>query len=313
MDEDDGRDLTSLDSLEEKKTDTFYNITFNDIDHAIYSANENVEFHKDRNKIRKAEDYRNLGNESFKKGFLESAIDYYTKAIKVYPHNHEFYTNRALCYKKQNKWDLVESDVRQALNLEENSVKAHYYLGQALLNLGDPVEGMKKLRKAKCLSEHYKVPYIEEIDNEILKAKKAIWESQDIQFNNTLNSFYTFISELIEREKSENRMELEEYGERIQQLELFRNYITKSKEKHIPPYLCCKISMCLMRDPVISSSGLTYERKLLETHLLCNGEYDPITREVCKMSDLVSNYHIKEAVEDFLEKNPWAFDDYYTV
>lgn len=99
--------MISLDSLEEKKPDTFYNITFNDIDHAIYSASENIEFPKDRNIIRKAEDFRNLGNESFKKGFLESAIDYYTKAIKTYPHNHEFYTNRALCYKKQNKWDLV--------------------------------------------------------------------------------------------------------------------------------------------------------------------------------------------------------------
>lgn len=59
------------------------------------------------NRKKLAEFNRSLGNESFKLGFLESAIEYYTKAIQLNPEIHEYYTNRALCYKKQNKWDLV--------------------------------------------------------------------------------------------------------------------------------------------------------------------------------------------------------------
>ncbi|AFZ80296.1 tetratricopeptide repeat domain containing protein [Theileria equi strain WA] len=257
-------------------------------------------------RIKRAEELRVLGNESFKLGYLESAINYYTRAIELNPDNHEYYTNRALCYKRQQKWEMVESDVRQALNLEENSVKAHYLLGQALVHLGNTNEGLKKLKKAKCLSEHYKVPYSDEIDNEIMKVKKQLWLEEDAKFMDVLHSFKSYAQDLIMGQETE-----ESCTERINQLEAVTNAAMGSKDRTIPSYLCCKISMCIMKDPVISSSGLTYERELLEMHLRSNGEFDPITREPCKLSNLIPNYYIKEAVEFFLDKNPWAYDDYY--
>lgn len=253
-------------------------------------------------KIKRAEEYRVLGNESFKRGYLESAINYYTKAIECHPDNHEYYTNRALCYKRQEKWETVESDVRQALNLEENSVKAHYLLGQALVHLGNVDEGLKKLKKAKCLSEHYKVPYSDEIDSEILKVKKELWLEEDAKFMEALHSFHSYVQSLIETQEAEGRETSESCAERIKQLETITNAVMSSKDRNIPSYLCCKISMCIMKDPVISSSGLTYERELLEMHIRSNGEFDPITREPCKLSDLTPNYYIKEAVEFFLDK-----------
>ena len=35
----------------------------------------------------------------------------------------------------------------------------------------------------------------------------------------------------------------------------------------IPDYLCCKITMDIFRDPVITPSGVTYERAALYEHL----------------------------------------------
>lgn len=62
-----------------------------------------------------------------------------------------------------------------------------------LLTEGEPTEGLKKLTKAKTLSEHYKVPYIDEIDNEIHKAKKAIWLNEDAKMVEELHSFKNYI------------------------------------------------------------------------------------------------------------------------
>lgn len=35
----------------------------------------------------------------------------------------------------------------------------------------------------------------------------------------------------------------------------------------IPDYLCCQISMDIFRDPVITPSGVTYEKAVLMEHL----------------------------------------------
>jgi len=46
----------------------------------------------------------------------------------------------------------------------------------------------------------------------------------------------------------------------------------------IPDHLCCKITMELMEDPVITQTGVTYERAALLHHLQKNGNFDPVTR-----------------------------------
>ncbi|CDR95905.1 tetratricopeptide repeat (TPR)-/ U-box domain-containing protein, putative [Babesia bigemina] len=283
------------------------------------SANDEWEVRQRR--IQDAERFRNLGNESFKRGFLESAIDYYSKAIECYPDNFEYYTNRALCYKKQGKWQNVANDVRKALNIDADSVKAHYYLGQALLHLGEPEEGLKKLVKAKTLSEHYKVPFINEIEDEILRAKKFVWMNEDASFVQDLCSLKNYVEGAIARDAQGGTVTEEESAERLSQYRKVFNALDKARERNIPSYLCCKISMvgrtrhadialqCIMKDPVVTSSGITYERELLEQHFKCNGEFDPVTREPCSVRNVYPNYSIKEAIDLFLKENPWAFDE----
>ena len=62
-----------------------------------------------------------------------------------------------------------------------------------------------------------------------------------------------------------------------------------------------------MEDPVMTDSGQTYEREALEQHLEKNGRTDPFTRQPIKGA-LYPNIAIKKAVQDFLERNPWAYE-----
>ena len=43
------------------------------------------------------------------------------------------------------------------------------------------------------------------------------------------------------------------------------------QKREVPDYLCGKISFELLRDPVITPSGITYDRKDIEEHLLVSG------------------------------------------
>jgi len=75
----------------------------------------------------------------------------------------------------------------------------------------------------------------------------------------------------------------------------------------VPDYLCCKISLEIFNDPVITPCGITYEKALLLDHLRKVGPFEPTTRKPLQTDQLVPNLTIKEAVLDFLAKNRWAY------
>jgi len=56
----------------------------------------------------------------------------------------------------------------------------------------------------------------------------------------------------------------------------------KEKDLIIPDYLCCKITLDLMVDPVTTEAGHTYEREVVEDHFKRNGYIDPVTRNSVK-------------------------------
>ena len=61
-----------------------------------------------------------------------------------------------------------------------------------------------------------------------------------------------------------------------------------------------------MRDPVITPSGITYDRENIEEHLFRVGFFDPITRQPLTVNQLIPNLAMKEAVEAYLSDNEWA-------
>ncbi|KAL0884706.1 hypothetical protein Bca101_008687 [Brassica carinata] len=103
----------------------------------------------------------------------------------------------------------------------------------------------------------------------------------------------------------------EDYSSHTEQLKALDRVFEKATEEdrptEVPDYLCCNITLEIFRDPVISPSGVTYERAAILEHINKVGNFDPITREKLDPSKLVPNLAIKEAVAAYLEKHVWAY------
>eukprot|EP00386_Alphamonas_edax_P006485 GDKI01020973.1.p1 GENE.GDKI01020973.1~~GDKI01020973.1.p1 ORF type:complete len:291 (+),score=46.21 GDKI01020973.1:39-875(+) len=260
------------------------------------SVNEQAEFFKQR------------GNENFSRGDLGGAIEWYTKAINIDPEQHVYWQNRALCHLKRKEWAQVVHDSRKALNFEEESVKAHYFLGLGLVESGESSEGLRKLLKAKSLASAQQSKMEKEIEHGILRANKTIWLQEAVSKESQRQELQGVLRQGLDRLAGDGgRMDMEL---RVEQMEhMFFEDRRERQDREVPDYLCCKITMELMRDPVITPSGVTYERQAIVSHLKQNGKFDPVSRKPCTEDQLVPNLSVKEAVDSFLEKHPWAYEE----
>lgn len=58
-----------------------------------------------------------------------------------------YFTNRALCWLKLRRWDAASADCRRALDMDGTLVKAHFFLGQSLLEQDCLDEAIKHLHR----------------------------------------------------------------------------------------------------------------------------------------------------------------------
>lgn len=107
--------------------------------------------------------------------------------------------------------------------------------------------------------------------------------------------------------KSQESEILSKCDKYIDKLEtMFNNLKLQRKRREVPDYLCGKISFEIMHDPVITPSGITYDRQDIEEHLKRVGHFDPITRQSLQANQLISNISMKEVVDSYLNENEWA-------
>lgn len=293
---------------------------------------------------KQAEILKDKGNLYFKKERLAAAIEAYTEAITLCPKVATYWTNRALCHKKRNDWERVEADCRTALEIDNRSLKARYMLGLALLQKNQSSEAVKQLEKALELSRGAANDMVEVIWLEVAKARYTEWEkaalprqqkqkelrefcesalqenydkavtrlkdTQDVDCSDNPAEAENSSSEFIEIDKAafESAKLRGSYVEQKQTLaEVFDKAAECDKPCEVPEFLCCKITMDLYRDPVITPSGVTYERAVLLDHLDKVGKFDPLTRAPLKPEQLVSNLAVKEAVRSYLADHGWAY------
>ncbi|OVA05821.1 U box domain [Macleaya cordata] len=258
------------------------------------------------------------GNLYFSKDRFGAAIDAYTEAITLCPNVPVYWTNRALCHRKRNEWQRAEEDCRKALQLDSNSVKAHYILGLALLQREEYAEGVQQLEKALDLGRGANpMSYmVEEIWLELAKAKYLEWEHASSKRSWRLQNLKeTCEKALVEQyllDTSQAEVVTDEArNAHLKNLDLLGQIFNKAAEAdtpvEVPDYLCCKITLDIFRDPVITPSGVTYERKVLLDHLQKVGKFDPITREPLDQRQLIPNLAIKEAVRVYLNEHGWAY------
>ncbi|KAL8516604.1 hypothetical protein ACS0TY_015027 [Phlomoides rotata] len=191
-------------------------------------------------------------------------------------------------------------------------------LGLALLQKKEYGEGVKALEKALDLGRcaDPKGYMVEEIWQELAKAKYLTWEHESTRsswdLRNLKEACETALKEKHFRDTYQQEGFVDENAKsHLDQLEalgqLFKKVDDDDTPTEVPDYLCCNITLDIFRDPVITPSGVTYERATILDHLHKVGQFDPITREPLYQSQLVPNLALKEAVKAFLDTHGWAY------
>jgi len=271
-------------------------------------------------------DFKEQGNKFFNANKFDSAIESYSKAIALNPNIPTYYTNRALCYMKNNRFPQAVQDARAALDRDSTLVKGHFYLGSSLLELEKIDEAIKHLQTAFELAKKDPGSYYDDtISSKLRLARKKKWNGQEEKRIQQEIELQTYINRLI-LEDRDRRMEnlkgeqadYDQVSGEVAALEqeadksiadvnnIFAKVDDRRAKREVPDYLCGKISFELLRDPVITPSGITYDRKDITEHLERVGHFDPVTRTKLTSDILVPNYAMKEVVDDFVSNNEWA-------
>lgn len=269
------------------------------------------------------------GNCLFAARKYDDAINFYTKAIIKNPDVATYFTNRALCYLKLKRWELSCQDCRRALDIEPNMLKAHFFAGQSLMEMELYDEAITHLQRAFDLSKEQKQNFGDDITSQLRLARKKRWRaleekqiSREIELQSYLNRLIKEdmekqLSKLQLDEETTDEVQLKEKQQEIEQKcddyvkelnNLFAKVDERRRERDVPDYLCGKISFEILTDPVITPSGITYERKDIEEHLQRVGHFDPVTRVELTQDQLIPNFAMKEVVETYIAENEWALD-----
>ncbi|KAI8971874.1 hypothetical protein BDF20DRAFT_703632 [Mycotypha africana] len=266
-----------------------------------------------------AEQHKILGNRLFAEKRFEDAIKEYTSAIIKNASVCVYYTNRALCYSKLEKYDPVISDCRKAIDIDPTMVKAYYLLGQALTEKKQHTEALNKLKTGYELAIQKKVSYVNDILQALLVARKKKWDDDEAVRLEKESELLRYVKGLVEKERKEllekvdpnDEEEIETINYNIdERLSKIQTVFVQSKDnafrREIPDAYLDKISFNIMHDPVFTPDGITYERQSLLDHFKRNGYFDPISRNPCRETDLIPDRSLRDAIEDFLKDNGWA-------
>ncbi|XP_074648216.1 E3 ubiquitin-protein ligase CHIP-like [Tubulanus polymorphus] len=266
---------------------------------------------------------KDQGNRLFAIRKYNDAISCYTKAIMKNPSIATFFTNRALCYLKLRQWELAAQDCHRALEIDKFSVKGHFFLGQALHELLMFEESIGSLLRANDLAKDQKLNFGDEISGALRLAKKKRWNVIEQKRITQEIELQTYLTKLLDSEQTrliEGVNNNEGSNDEVKRIKdkherfkhelnsLFSEVDHRRKIRDVPDYLCGKISFELMREPVITPSGITYDRRDIEEHLQRVGHFDPVTRTDLTQDMLIPNLAMKEVIDNFLELNPWGED-----
>jgi leucine-rich repeat protein SHOC2 len=77
-----------------------------------------------------------------------------------------------------------------------------------------------------------------------------------------------------------------------------------------PELLMCPITRAVFRDPVmVVDSGHTYERSAILSHFERNGAKDPLTRRALSSTKVMTNWALRNLVQDWVDKHPGVTPD----
>uniref|UniRef100_A0A3B3S2T1 RING-type E3 ubiquitin transferase n=1 Tax=Paramormyrops kingsleyae TaxID=1676925 RepID=A0A3B3S2T1_9TELE len=185
-----------------------------------------------------AQELKEQGNRLFLNRKYQEAAVCYSKAINRNPSVAVYHTNRALCYVKLQQHDKALADCKHALELDSQSVKAHFFLGQCHLELENYDEAIGNLQRAYNLAKEQRLNFGDDIPSALRIAKKKRWNSIEEKRISQENELHAYLTKLILAEKER---ELEEWRKKQDEgLEDGRNRseVAKIQSKHVSGACC---------------------------------------------------------------------------
>jgi len=254
------------------------------------------------------------GNEYYKLGNYEKAVEEYSKAIKLYSKDSTYYSNRAVCYKLLIQWDKVVIDCELSFTIDDKNFKAANLMGHALVELGKKDKDNKKIKRGieslekamKIYSDKGEVGDVSiknELETKVQKARKIDWLKDYQTKKSKKEGLMDFVNGLIDKDtKSKNKLKFDPK-------EAFNKFCKENsfnEQAEVPEYFCCKITFEIMKDPVLTPYGIGYEKSVIVEHFKKNGNFDPVTRR--PITVLVPNVSLLRAIQTFIKQNPWAYE-----
>ena len=92
---------------------------------------------------KKANAAKERGNTLFRRGKYKKALNEYTKAIKLSPNVHNFWSNRSACYIELGRFEEALSDGQKCIKLKPNWARGYERTGMALRKLSRMKEAAK--------------------------------------------------------------------------------------------------------------------------------------------------------------------------
>ncbi|KAL9113005.1 MAG: hypothetical protein Q9227_002870 [Pyrenula ochraceoflavens] len=263
---------------------------------------------------------KELGNEHFKAGRYAEAEVLYSQAITQNSTRPQLFSNRALTRLRLSNNLGAEDDAQKAIDLygpkNPSAMKSYYFLAQAQLAVNHPMDALNNAKIAYGMCIEQKGKDVEAMSQFILRTKQEVWRRAETIRLRGADDTLKEIEELLEDrcgqelQAVQQRFENEEIGETgrdeeqevikkeaQERLNTVRQAFAQGKEilqeRVIPDYLIDGITFEIMHDPVVTPSGVSYDRASILKHLRSN-PFDPITRAPLTENQLRPNLALKE-------------------
>lgn len=233
-------------------------------------------------------------------------------------HIHKRYTSANYEKKIRQQWtDLLGEE--RVLNIEHPKACVDIIMGAIALTAGRTLESyINDMKTRGQTSERIEevgsvlLKYSQKLkDNTIIpvRVKSIVMENPQIEnLNNVISN------QQINQNSSVNEEDIKEISELAEKLLLEdldeddlnlrekMKEIKKSKGEQIPKEFMCPISKEICFDPVMTSDGLTFERKAIETWLESK-EISPVSGKVLDSKILLPNFALKQLIRDYIQSS----------
>ena len=243
----------------------------------------------------KAEEYNSKAKKFFKKEKYFKALKFYKKSFKI-QQICKYTNNIARCFYKLDRPDASMEAMCISIFISPYNFENYRLAG---------IFSFHQFKKTRKMEDAY-------------QCQDYLRNAWEIEANEKNNFNYFQVRKMIflikQRDLEDEKQELLSYldsSHRFSREECsrFLKQTYFNRDNKSPKYLFCCITLDLMREPVITPMGYSYEKSKFLEWCQTAGCKDPMTNRLFwSMTRVVENKALKRYSERFIRMHPWAFE-----